>query len=73
MKSWEPRRVGVLILYVIVVMFSCRKVYVAVRAPFAERERRELAEAYMEALVPEPTPINVRKYVDVLICLEFCL
>ncbi|KAL0306099.1 UNVERIFIED_CONTAM: ATP-dependent zinc metalloprotease FTSH 12, chloroplastic [Sesamum radiatum] len=34
----------------------------AVRAPIIERERRELAEAYMDALIPEPTPTNVRKF-----------
>ncbi|KAJ6718246.1 ATP-DEPENDENT ZINC METALLOPROTEASE FTSH 12 CHLOROPLASTIC [Salix purpurea] len=43
-------------------MFSCQRIYVAIRAPFLDQERRELTEAYMEALIPEPTPINIRKF-----------
>ncbi|XP_050221427.1 ATP-dependent zinc metalloprotease FTSH 12, chloroplastic [Mercurialis annua] len=61
-KNWKPLRVGVLFLYIIVVMFSCRRIYVAVRAPYINRERKELTEAYMEALIPEPSSINVRKF-----------
>ncbi|XP_059661736.1 ATP-dependent zinc metalloprotease FTSH 12, chloroplastic [Cornus florida] len=61
-KSWEPKRVGALILYFFVVIFSCQRVYMAFRAPFIDRQRKELAEAYMEALIPEPTPTNIRKF-----------
>ncbi|EEF48759.1 Cell division protein ftsH, putative [Ricinus communis] len=61
-KNWQPKRVGVLVLYVFVMMFSCQRMYVAIRAPFLDRERRQLTEAYMEALIPEPSPINVRKF-----------
>ncbi|GFQ08519.1 ATP-dependent zinc metalloprotease ftsh 12 chloroplastic [Phtheirospermum japonicum] len=61
-KNWEPKRLGVLALYIFVMIFSCRSVYKAVRAPIIERERRELTEAYMDALIPEPTPTNVRRY-----------
>ncbi|KAJ6961680.1 hypothetical protein NC652_000580 [Populus alba x Populus x berolinensis] len=43
-------------------MFACQRIYVAIRAPFLDQERRELTEAYMEALIPEPSPINIRKY-----------
>ncbi|KAK3010144.1 hypothetical protein RJ639_011801 [Escallonia herrerae] len=60
-KNWEPRRVGVLVVYVFVMVLSCRSVYMAVRAPLVNRERKELTEAYMETLIPEPTPSNVRK------------
>ncbi|KAG6773939.1 hypothetical protein POTOM_021284 [Populus tomentosa] len=35
-------------------MFACQRIYVAIRAPFLDQERRELTEAYMEALIPEP-------------------
>ncbi|KAG8386641.1 hypothetical protein BUALT_Bualt03G0169800 [Buddleja alternifolia] len=59
-KNWEPKRLGVLVLYIFVTVFSCRSIYKAIRAPIIERERREMAESYMEALVPEPTPSNVR-------------
>ncbi|KAL0363049.1 UNVERIFIED_CONTAM: ATP-dependent zinc metalloprotease FTSH 12, chloroplastic [Sesamum calycinum] len=61
-KNWEPKRLGVLLLYLFVTIFSCQSIYKAVRAPIIERERRELAEAYMDALIPEPTPTNVRKF-----------
>lgn len=61
-KNWEPKRVGALLLYIFAVMFSCQRIYVAIRAPFLDQERRELTEAYMEALIPEPSPINIRKF-----------
>lgn len=32
-----------------------------VRAPIVNRQRKELTEAYMEALIPEPSPTNIRK------------
>ncbi|CAN4096889.1 unnamed protein product [Withania somnifera] len=56
-KKWDSKRVGVFILYVIVTVFSCQKMYMAIRAPIINRERKELTEAYMEALIPEPTPL----------------
>ncbi|KAJ4705764.1 ATP-dependent zinc metalloprotease FTSH 12, chloroplastic [Melia azedarach] len=61
-RNWEPKRVGALVLYVLVVIISCQRIYVAIRAPFLNRQKKELAEAYMEALIPEPTPINIRKF-----------
>ncbi|KAG6759966.1 hypothetical protein POTOM_036463 [Populus tomentosa] len=61
-KNWEPKRVGALLLYIFAVMFACQRIYVAIRAPFLDQERRELTEAYMEALIPEPSPINIRKF-----------
>lgn len=61
-KNWEPKRIGVLVLYAFVVIFCCRRVYVAARAPQLARERKELTEAYMEALIPEPSPSNIRKF-----------
>ncbi|KAL8152458.1 hypothetical protein V2J09_010218 [Rumex salicifolius] len=60
-KSWDPKRVGALVLYLIVVTVSCRKIYGAIEAPRIAREKEELTEAYMEALIPEPTPANLRK------------
>lgn len=62
-KIWEPKRVGVLVLYIFFVVLSCRGAYSMIRAPIVQRERKELAEAYMEALIPEPTPTNVRQEV----------
>ncbi|CAL1409381.1 unnamed protein product [Linum trigynum] len=61
-KHWERKRVAALILYAFVVLFSFQRVYVAVRAPFIARQKKEVTEAFMEALIPEPTPINVRKF-----------
>ncbi|PKI65540.1 hypothetical protein CRG98_014040, partial [Punica granatum] len=61
-KNWDPKRVGALIMYMFVVAFSCQRMYVAVRAPFQDRQRKELTEAYMEALIPEPSPSNIRKF-----------
>ncbi|XP_059277403.1 ATP-dependent zinc metalloprotease FTSH 12, chloroplastic isoform X2 [Lycium ferocissimum] len=61
-KKWDSKRVGVFILYVIVMVFSCQKIYMAIRGPMINRERKELTEAYMEALIPEPTPVNVKRF-----------
>ncbi|XP_073149013.1 ATP-dependent zinc metalloprotease FTSH 12, chloroplastic [Henckelia pumila] len=61
-KNWEPKRVGVLVLYIFVMVLSCRGAYNMIRAPIIQRERKELAEAYMEALIPEPNPTNVRQF-----------
>nr|QKY65103.1 FTSH protease 12 [Passiflora contracta] len=61
-KSWDAKRVGAFILYAFVVMFSCQRLYAAVRTPFIEREKRELTEAYMEALIPEPSSANIRRF-----------
>ncbi|OIT02393.1 PREDICTED: ATP-dependent zinc metalloprotease FTSH 12, chloroplastic [Nicotiana attenuata] len=61
-KKWDSKRVGVFIVYVIVTVFSCQKIYMAIRAPMINRERKELTEAYMEALIPEPTPVNVKRF-----------
>ncbi|EPS74203.1 hypothetical protein M569_00544, partial [Genlisea aurea] len=62
LKNWEPKRLGVFVLYVLVTAFSFRTIYLSVRAPFINRERRELAEAFMDALIPDPTPANIRKF-----------
>ncbi|KAF7824391.1 ATP-dependent zinc metalloprotease FTSH 12, chloroplastic isoform X1 [Senna tora] len=61
-KHWEPKRIGVFIFYIIVVAFSFRGIYVAIQAPYLSRQRKELTEAYMEALIPEPSPINIRRF-----------
>lgn len=61
-ENWEPKRFGALVLYVFVVIVSCQRMYVAIRAPYINRQKKELTEAYMEALIPEPTPSNIRKF-----------
>ncbi|KAI4323236.1 hypothetical protein L6164_022858 [Bauhinia variegata] len=61
-KKWEPQRIGALILYIFVVAFSCRGIYVAVQAPLLNRQKKELTEAYMEALIPEPSPSNIKRF-----------
>ncbi|XP_057453305.1 ATP-dependent zinc metalloprotease FTSH 12, chloroplastic [Lotus japonicus] len=62
LKNWEPKRIGALVLYILVVAFACRGVYVAIQAPYLNRQRKELTEAYMEALIPEPSPSNIRRF-----------
>ncbi|GLT61232.1 hypothetical protein SLA2020_339540 [Shorea laevis] len=62
LKTWEPQRIGALILYIFLVVISCQRIYIAVRAPYLNRQKKELTEAYMEALIPEPSPSNVRKF-----------
>ncbi|XP_027354051.1 ATP-dependent zinc metalloprotease FTSH 12, chloroplastic isoform X2 [Abrus precatorius] len=61
-ENWEPKRIGALVLYSFVVAFACRGVYVAIQAPFINRQKKELTEAYMEALIPEPSPTNIRRF-----------
>ncbi|XVF78012.1 hypothetical protein PTKIN_Ptkin14bG0093900 [Pterospermum kingtungense] len=61
-KNWEPKRIATLILYIFVATISCQKLYAIVRAPQLDRERKQLTEAYMEALIPEPSPANIRKF-----------
>ncbi|KAF5949519.1 hypothetical protein HYC85_011512 [Camellia sinensis] len=61
-KNWDPKRIGALVLYIFVVLFSCQRVYMAFRAPSIARQRKELTDAYMEALIPDPTPTNARKF-----------
>jgi len=54
-------RIGTFVLYMFVVTFACRGVYVAVQTPFLNRQKKELTEAYMEVLIPEPSPTNIRR------------
>uniref|UniRef100_A0A5B7C9M2 AAA+ ATPase domain-containing protein n=1 Tax=Davidia involucrata TaxID=16924 RepID=A0A5B7C9M2_DAVIN len=61
-KNWEPKRFGALILYTFALILSCQRIYMVFRAPFLGPRRKELTEAYMEALIPEPTPTNIRKF-----------
>ncbi|KAJ7948980.1 ATP-dependent zinc metalloprotease FTSH 12, chloroplastic [Quillaja saponaria] len=62
LKKWEPQRIGALILYIFVMAVSCRGIFKAIQAPFLHRQRKELTEAYMEALIPEPSPSNIRRF-----------
>ncbi|KAL8195826.1 hypothetical protein R6Q57_025579 [Mikania cordata] len=61
-NNWDPTRVGVLAIYLLVTIVSCQRIFMAVRAPFLDRQVKEVSEAYMEALIPEPSPTNIRKY-----------
>ncbi|KAK9152476.1 hypothetical protein Syun_010785 [Stephania yunnanensis] len=60
-KNWEPRRIGVLLLYVFCAFISCQGMFLAYRSHLDRLSKKELTEAYMEALIPEPTPSNIRK------------
>ncbi|KAG6687214.1 hypothetical protein I3843_11G059100 [Carya illinoinensis] len=62
LKTWESKRIGALILYTFVAIFCCQRIYIAIRAPLLNRQRKELTEAYMESLIPEPSPGNIRKF-----------
>lgn len=62
LKNWEPKRIGVLVFYIFVGILFSQRIYLALRAPYQHSQRKELAEAYMEALIPEPTPSNIRKF-----------
>ncbi|KAF6137574.1 hypothetical protein GIB67_031853 [Kingdonia uniflora] len=62
-KSWGPKRIGVLMLYVFVLVLSFKRMYRDYRSPRLDRQgKEELTEAFMEALIPEPTPSNIRKF-----------
>lgn len=61
LKSWDSKRIAALVLYVFVAILSSQRIYAAIRAPYLDRQRKELTEAYMEALIPEPSPSNIRK------------
>ncbi|ESQ27162.1 hypothetical protein EUTSA_v100180710mg, partial [Eutrema salsugineum] len=61
-RNWDGTRVAALVIYAFALLFSCQRVYVAVQAPRIERERRELTESFMEALIPEPSPGNIDKF-----------
>ncbi|XP_024020237.1 ATP-dependent zinc metalloprotease FTSH 12, chloroplastic [Morus notabilis] len=62
LKSWDSKRIAALVVYIFVAAISSRGIYLAIRAPYLNRQRKELTEAYMEALIPEPSPTNVRKF-----------
>ena len=62
LKNWEAKRIGALILYTFIVIISFRGIYLAFQAPRLDQQRKEVTEAYMEALIPEPSPSNIRKY-----------
>lgn len=61
-EKWEFKRVGALVLYIIIVTISCRRVLVAFKTHVDRQGRKELAEAYMEALIPEPSSANIRRF-----------
>jgi len=60
-RNWDGKRVAALFIYAFALLLSCQRVYVAIQAPRVERERRELTESFMEALIPEPSPGNIEK------------
>ncbi|KAL6283152.1 hypothetical protein ACE6H2_014081 [Prunus campanulata] len=61
-KTWESKRIAALIFYIFLAVVSCQRIYIAIRAPLQDRRRKELTEAYMEAVIPEPSPSNVRRF-----------
>ncbi|KAL5543723.1 hypothetical protein UlMin_007507 [Ulmus minor] len=61
LKAWDSKRIAALFLYILVAIVSSRRIYVAIRAPYLDRQKKELTEAYMEALIPEPSPSNIKQ------------
>ncbi|RAL41099.1 hypothetical protein DM860_008797 [Cuscuta australis] len=61
-KNWELKRVAILLVYGVITVLSFQRIVMAVRAPIIDRERKKLTEAYMEALIPEPTPANIKRF-----------
>lgn len=63
LKNWELKRVAVLIFYIFFATTSCQRIYIACREPrLNHQSKKELTEAFMEALIPDPTPSNIRKF-----------
>ncbi|XP_010537801.1 PREDICTED: ATP-dependent zinc metalloprotease FTSH 12, chloroplastic [Tarenaya hassleriana] len=61
-RNWDVKRVAALFIYAFALVFSCQRVYIAIQAPRLEQERRELTEAFMETLIPEPSPDNIERF-----------
>lgn len=57
-KRWNAQRSGALIMYVLVIAASIRGLHMVFVRP---RIIKHLANAYMEAVIPLPTPQNLRK------------
>ena len=63
LKSWEPKRIGALILYIAVIFFSCQRLFLNLGSFLSYKSKKQLTEAYMEALIPQPSPANIKKYI----------
>ncbi|XP_074317703.1 ATP-dependent zinc metalloprotease FTSH 12, chloroplastic-like isoform X1 [Silene latifolia] len=60
--TWEPKRLAALLLYIFAILLSFHKLYYAAfQAPRIAQDRKQLTDAYMEALIPLPTPHNLTK------------
>lgn len=61
-KHWESRRIVALVLYVLVVAVSFQGLFLAFkRSRVYLQPNSRLAEGYLEAFIPEPSPRNVRE------------
>lgn len=60
-KKWNARRIGALVLYGLLVGASVRGVYSTVRNFRLDQTEEKLGEAYLEAVIPEPTKENLEK------------
>ncbi|KAJ0982353.1 hypothetical protein J5N97_010608 [Dioscorea zingiberensis] len=60
-QKWESNRIWALLLYIAIVTIFGQRIYGTIRNHLYQRSRKELTEAYMEALIPEPSPVNIRK------------
>ncbi|KAM0951718.1 putative peptidase M41, AAA+ ATPase domain, ATPase, AAA-type, core, AAA ATPase, AAA+ lid [Dioscorea sansibarensis] len=61
-QKWESNRTWVLLLYISIVAIFCQRIYGTIRNHLYQQSKKELTEAYMEALIPEPSRANIRKF-----------
>lgn len=61
-KHWESRRIVAFVLYVLAVAVSFQGLFLAFkRSRVYLQPNRRLAEGYLEAFIPDPSPRNVRE------------
>lgn len=61
MRSWNAQRVGALVLYGLLVGASARGLYSTVAMVRNRGAQQQIADAYFEAVIPEPTEKNLQK------------
>lgn len=57
-KGWDAQRFGALVVYILVAAASLRGLHIIFVKP---RIVKQLANSYMEAVIPDPTPQNLKK------------
>jgi len=60
-RSWNAQRVGALVLYGLLLGASARGVYSTVEMFRNRGVQQQIADAYFEAVIPEPNENNLQK------------